>query len=156
MHSTIGLRDAPMPALSRDGHRGHLQTESPMSKTLYRSREQAYHAQGGKCYYCRCVMWLRCPDELPMRYGITAKQARSLQCTAEHVIARCDGGSDFPENIVAACRRCNLMRHKLKSPPSSDDYRSRVRSRLAQGRWHPFWLASALRETLDASPGLPQ
>lgn len=130
-------------------------TESPMSKTLYRSREQAYQAQAGKCYYCRCAMWLRSRDELTKRYGITARQARNLQCTAEHLVARSEGGNDLPQNIVAACRHCNLTRHKLKNPPSSDDYLRKVRSRVEQGGWYPSWLARVLRETLDAPPDLP-
>jgi len=33
--------------------------------------------------------------------------------TAEHLVARMDGGKDTRQNIVAACRRCNEMRHAL-------------------------------------------
>ena len=103
-----------------------------MSKTLYRSRQSAYTAQGGFCYYCGFSNWLRSTDELTKSYGITEKQAKSLKCTAEHLIPRSEGGSDRPSNIVAACLHCNSTRHKRKIPPSPGRYLSLVRSRIAE------------------------
>ena len=119
-----------------------------MSKLLHRSRQSAYAAQGGLCFYCVCAMWLRSSDELTKPYGITENQAKMLQCSAEHLIPRSEGGSDKPSNIVAACLRCNGTRHKRKIPPRPDRYRSLVRSRIAKGRWHPRGLAEVLHGAL--------
>jgi 5-methylcytosine-specific restriction endonuclease McrA len=41
-------------------------------------------------------------------------------CTAEHLVARMDGGRDTRDNIVAACRRCNAARHQLGLGPAPD------------------------------------
>lgn len=136
-----------MPALSRMAIGDILNTESPMNKTLYRSRQSAYVAQAGLCFYCSCAMWLRSIDELtkPYAYGITKKQAKMFQCTAEHLIPQSEGGSDLPRNIVAACLQCNVRRHKRKIAPSPDKHLSRVRSRIAKGRWHPEQVVRVLR-----------
>jgi len=56
-------------------------------------RRRACREQGGRCFYC-----LR-----PMGRNVTA----------EHLVARMDGGKDTASNIVAACRRCNEARHAL-------------------------------------------
>src|SRR5688500_10220810 len=56
-------------------------------------------------------------------YALSPRTARSLQCTAEHLQAKCDGGADSLENIVAACRLCNLKA-----------FRRRIRRRLSRGR----------------------
>ena len=121
-----------------------LKTESPMSKTLYRPRQLAYAAQSGLCFYCSCVMWLRSHEELTKPYGITKKQANRLQCTAEHLTPRSEGGSDMASNLVAACLHCNSTRHKRKIPPSPDRYLSQVRSRIARGGWHPPGVVNVL------------
>lgn len=71
-----------------------------------------------------------------------------LQCTAEHLIPRSEGGSDMPSNIVAACLHCNGTRHKRKIPPSPGRYLSLVRSRIAEGRWHPAGIVKVLRGVL--------
>ncbi|UWQ95909.1 HNH endonuclease [Rhodobacteraceae bacterium M385] len=63
------------------------------------------------------------------------RRTKALQCTAEHLWARSDGGSNNPENIVAACRYCNTTRHKCKKPRSPESHRAHVRRRLNQGRW---------------------
>ncbi|MFT3807262.1 HNH endonuclease [Arenimonas sp.] len=81
-------------------------------------------------------MWL---DDLPIfatLYRLPSRQARQLQCTAEHLLARRDGGDDSPDNIAAACRFCNAHRHQRKSPPSPLRYRELVSKRLARGSWH--------------------
>lgn len=120
-----------------------------MSKTPIRSRQLAYQAQAGLCFYCRCAMWLSSPEELTKPYGITANQARNLQCTAEHLIPRSEGGSDMPGNIVAACRHCNTTRHKMRTPPDPDRYLAHVRTRIAKGRWHHSGIAKALTDALQ-------
>lgn len=71
-------------------------------------RRAACREQGGLCYYCL----------LPMRSDVTA----------EHLQARCDGGKDTRENIVAAHRLCNSRRHQLfpVEPPEAMAYANLV------------------------------
>lgn len=56
-------------------------------------RRRACADQGGRCFYCL--------------------QHMGSDVTAEHLVARMDGGKDTPSNVVAACRRCNAARHQL-------------------------------------------
>lgn len=107
-----------------------------MSKTVYCSRQSAYMSQASRCFYCGYPMWLRSSDELTESYPLTKKQASRLQCTAEHLIPRSEGGNDLPANIVAACLHCNSTRHKRKTPQSPETYRAMVRSRIVKGSWH--------------------
>ena len=100
-----------------------------MPKQLHRSRQIAFNRQCGKCYYCGISMWLDGSGHSPR-----------LQCTAEHLKARAEGGSDRPENIVAACAHCNQTRHKRKRPPEPSSYREEVRRRVRRGGWHPGWV----------------
>lgn len=125
-----------------------------MSKTLYRSRQSAYIAQAGKCFYCGYTMSLRSTIELTPLYGITKKQANRLRCTAEHLIPRSDGGSDLPANIVAACLHCNSTRHRQKTPPSPHKYLAMVRSRIAKGGWHPMEIVKAALPPVFSAPSV--
>ncbi|WP_445944934.1 HNH endonuclease [Rhizobium sp. WSM1274] len=54
--------------------------------------------------------------------------------------ARCDGGRDTEENIVAACHYCNRTRHRKTRPKDAASYACFVRSRIEKGRWHPVRL----------------
>lgn len=98
---------------------------------LRQLRTLAYHAQDGRCWYCGARMWLSVPEEL----GLRPRSAKPLQCTAEHLIARQDGGRDVAGNIAAACWLCNHRRHQRKSPPSPGAYKALVQRRLAKGKW---------------------
>ncbi|MNY53348.1 HNH endonuclease [compost metagenome] len=71
-------------------------------------RSAACRAQRGLCFYCL----------QPMRGDVTA----------EHLQARCDGGKDTRENIVAAHRLCNSRRHQLfpVEPPGPMAYANLV------------------------------
>lgn len=103
------------------------------TKTLKTLRTRSFHAQQGRCYYCSGPMWLCSPDEL----GLRSRSAAPFRCTAEHLLARRDGGKDVAGNVVAACHLCNLRRHKRPTPdPSPEVYRDRVQRRVAQGKWH--------------------
>lgn len=102
---------------------------------LSKLRTLAFHAQQGRCCYCRCRMWLTAPDELKP-FGIRPSTAQPLRCTAEHLQARQNGGRDTAPNIGAACWLCNQRRHRRKSPPEPDAYRAHVLKRLAKGKWH--------------------
>jgi len=101
-------------------------------------RQQAFNRQGGFCYYCDVRMWLNSPEELDLPGCFAA--ARRLQCTAEHLVSRSDGGRDSAKNIVAACAHCNHTRHRQKRPPEPPQYRTKVRGRVAQGGWHHPWV----------------
>jgi 5-methylcytosine-specific restriction endonuclease McrA len=108
-----------------------------MSKILSRFRADAFHRQEGRCYYCTAPMWHDDGSAFARAYGLSLKVARWLQCTAEHLKARINGGSDSRENIVAACRYCNLKRHqRRKVAPTPNDFRKHVMRRLSRGAWH--------------------
>ena len=109
---------------------------------LKNPRTRAFHAQGGRCYYCKQPMWAESPDELTSQYSITRKQARLLQCTGEHLEPHSMGGSARADNIVAACRYCNEQRHRRKTVPSPGDFCTFVISRLAKDRWHGLTLSA--------------
>lgn len=106
------------------------------SKTLIKSRSTAFERQGGRCYYCNFPMWRGSIEHFARLHGITFGQARQFQCTAEHLLARQDGGGDGRGNIVAACLVCNQRRHKRKQPPEPEIYRELVQRRLNRGQWH--------------------
>ncbi|TBE93130.1 HNH endonuclease [Rhizobium leguminosarum] len=94
-----------------------------MANGIQKLRREAFVRQGGLCFYCNC----------PMVDGDT----RSFRkCTAEHLVARSDGGSNNASNVVAACRYCNQTRHKRKQPLSPEHFRKMVQKRLDVGRWH--------------------
>ena len=108
-----------------------------MANLLARRRHSAYLAQLGQCYYCGLPMWKN--DDLEsfcQAHGLKPSQALSLQCTAEHLEARQDGGLDTAQNIVAACLSCNQRRHKRKKAPTPSAYLQLVRKRVRDGRWH--------------------
>ncbi|SIQ61388.1 HNH endonuclease [Marinobacterium stanieri] len=101
-------------------------------------RKTAYSKQNKRCYYCNAPMWLGSADGFCDTYSLSKKEAKRLQCTAEHLKARQDGGGDQAANVVAACQFCNSTRHKnqgnAKGPSS---YRSHVQRRIKAGHWHP-------------------
>ena len=103
---------------------------------IQRLRTLAYRAQGGRCCYCGVPMWVSSPKEL-LPIGIGPRAAKLLQCTAEHLVARQDGGQNVAGNIAAACVICNQRRHRRRVPPSPDTYRELVKGRIARGKWQP-------------------
>ncbi|WP_446719574.1 HNH endonuclease [Hydrogenophaga sp. OTU3427] len=107
------------------------------SKKIQSLRLHAFQQQCGRCWYCGVQMWHLSPEELP---GVPARAASRLRCTAEHLIAQCDGGCDEPDNVVAACAHCNQTRHKRKKPPAPELYLADVRKRLSRGEWHLPWV----------------
>lgn len=103
--------------------------------SLKNIRRMKMLAQGGRCYYCGLPMWEEGADpRLPpiCRASILPK---SLRCTAEHLLAQSEGGSNSAENIVAACLYCNSGRHRRKCPPSPEAFRSHARKRMVAGKW---------------------
>ncbi|MFS2176750.1 HNH endonuclease [Rhizobium pisi] len=85
-------------------------------------------------------MWETDPKSFSARFGLTDCATLHFRCTAEHLEARCDGGLNTKENVVAACRYCNGNRHKRKRPKDAVSYMELVRSRMKQGRWLPVTL----------------
>jgi hypothetical protein len=107
-----------------------------MTTKLVRLRQSAFVVQSGLCYYCDLPMWEGDRELFALAYNIKPTRAQPLICTAEHLEARRDGGNDTPENIVAACRFCNVNRHRRKKAPSPGAFRQFVQRRLSKGRWH--------------------
>lgn len=103
---------------------------------LKKLRKTAFTKQNGKCCYCGFHMWQDSAESFAKQHGITVKQARHFQCTAEHLQARQEGGRDVRENIAAACIRCNQLRHKRKKPMPPEQYQQLVVSRVSKGGWH--------------------
>ena len=110
-----------------------------MPRNLQKSRRKAFEQQGGRCFYCGVAIWETSPFEL-FESKSERSGCRHLQCTAEHLVPRCEGGTGSSENIVAACAHCNHTRHKRKVPPAPKAYREEVRRRVARGRWHNAWV----------------
>lgn len=108
-----------------------------MSRSLASLRKAALTRQGGTCFYCRLPIWENDPEPFRHRFGLSERQLWPLRATAEHLIARQDGGRDTPANIVAACIHCNRTRHRCKRPASPQELRERVQRRMASGGWHP-------------------
>lgn len=102
------------------------------------ARNAAFHRQHGRCYYCDFPMWLTDRPGFAAAHGLTLRQAARLQATAEHLVARQDGGK-HGANVVAACLHCNQSRHRFRpcAAPSPEQFRVRVRSRVEQRHWHP-------------------
>ena len=105
---------------------------------LLRYRQQAFKKQKGRCYYCGVPMWLGNIDEFAGNFGMKESDIKRFQCTAEHLIARQDGGTDDRGNIVAACLYCNSTRHQASEALPSNEYRKYVMRLIRRQEWHPM------------------
>ncbi|MGV8865124.1 MAG: HNH endonuclease [Pseudomonas sp.] len=114
-----------------------------MAGNISAKRSQAFSIQSSRCCYCGYQMWLVGPEAFAKRLGISVRQALQLRCTAEHLLARCDGGPDTASNIAAACLTCNRRRHSRKVPPAPEAYKTLIARRLDAGGWHSVSLRSA-------------
>lgn len=141
-----------MPALTLLGTGDPYPRSSFMSKKqIVQSRQIAYRKQCGRCIYCSLPMWLHTPEELAMPLGLKPSSVKSLQCTAEHLHPKSEGGTQRVSNIAAACKFCNSRRHQRKSPPDPLAYRQMVANRLQRGKWHaPPLIALFLREPSES------
>lgn len=111
-----------------------------LSRQESRLRRAAARRQKLRCHYCAAQMWLTDASRFLVRFDLSAEQAARFQCTAEHLVARRDGGPNAKSNVVAACRHCNLQRHDGEAPlPDAARYREYVAQRMAQRNWHPEW-----------------
>src|SRR5262245_13397782 len=105
----------PVPVVP-SGRAGLQFLESYMPKRIVRHRRSALVRQSHRCYYCTCPMWDDNAEQFMARYGVSRKEADLCQCTAEHLKAKSEGGTDAASNIAAACRRCNQTRHRASAP----------------------------------------
>ena len=102
-----------------------------MAKSLLKFRTEAFRRQAGRCHYCGVLMWAEDPETFAKVHRLSQRVMRGLQCTAEHLRARRDGGGDTQENIVAACLRCNRQRHQgWKKARDPETYLQHVRRQL--------------------------
>ena len=108
-----------------------------MSQSCVTKRARAFKSQNGKCFYCGIPMWLAGITDHFFRGKISEKAMSRIRCTTEHLQARCDGGSNATENLVAACHFCNQARHRRPNPPESGDFQKLVMSRVRIRKWHP-------------------
>jgi hypothetical protein len=107
-----------------------------MTSRIARHRARAYLAQRARCYYCQCRMCIGDPSTFARSYGISERLVRRVRCSAEHLTARRDGGTDTRSNIAAVCWHCNRLRHAGKTPMPADRYRDYVRRKISRGAWH--------------------
>jgi 5-methylcytosine-specific restriction endonuclease McrA len=106
------------------------------ASSLRSARDRAATRQDGLCHYC----------ELPMLLPTSpaSKTMPAFVPSAEHLIARSEGGGNEAWNIVAAHAICNQQCHKRALPLPPDIYKDLVKSRLT-GRWHPDCVLRRLR-----------
>lgn len=118
-----------------------------MSRSVIRARRAAFGRQKGLCCYCSSPMWQSHAKAFAAEHGLTRRQAREHRATAEHLVARKDGGK-VQDNIAAACLRCNQQRHaKPSAAPDAGRWREVVQAQIALGRWRH--LAAPLGPTLS-------
>lgn len=108
-----------------------------MASRTVKLRKFAFQLQSGRCFYCRLPMWEGDSSCLPKANKLTTAQLAMLQCTAEHLQARCDGGANSTNNVVAAHKACNQRRHKCVNPPIPRDYIKKVQVRVNKKKWWP-------------------
>jgi len=109
-----------------------------MGSQLSKFRNTKMKVQNGLCYYCRQPMWIDGLGDFAKRFGLSLRNSARFRCTAEHLHARCEGGTDVQYNIVAACLYCNQTRHRSRKPLAPDAFATKVRNRIAAGKWHGF------------------
>lgn len=116
-----------------------------MKTAIQKHRISAFQRQSGRCFYCGLTMWQSQPEVFAQAHGLTLAQVKGLQCTAEHLHARCNGGKDTADNIVAACSICNRQRHAGKKVALSPmDYAKQVKAQIRNMNWHKLALLRKL------------
>ncbi len=103
-------------------------------------RWQAFDKQNGLCTYCGDPMWKHNGKQFARQFGIPRREVRHRKCTTEHLVAQRDGGQDTPENIAAACERCNWKRHagRANCAPSPEEFRKEIQAaRLTSSLAYP-------------------
>ena len=76
-------------------------------------KTKLYVAQAGTCCYCDKPMLIT-GDMTVKRfgaiYGLTRRQAAQRVASIEHLVRRCDGGTNARHSIALACIFCNTKR----------------------------------------------
>ena len=129
-----------------------LEREVVLRSRLKELRLRAAVIQNYQCFYCAGPMWVSDPIGFAAKYSLSARQARLLQCTAEHLKPRCEGGSNVSCNVVAACLLCNSRRHRSLRPLDPQSFRKRVQWARLKGRWHTFVVPGAEQCRTVAAP----
>lgn len=140
----VGARSA---AMARAG--SNPRKESLMSRNrakIRKFRQFAFAQQAGRCYYCNQPIWLRDPGQYSVQYKLRTGEISLFQCTAEHLLARRDGGGDESANIVAACHFCNRNRHARTKPLCPERYKALVSRRVLVRRWQGARMLTKLGE----------
>lgn len=118
-----------------------------MALNLKQYRLRAYALQGGQCFYCGLPICEGDIKQFQSEFGSTAREAKSLFSTAEHLVARKDGGTNGNSNVVAACWTCNQSRHRRKNVNLSwEQFRDLVCRRMQQGKWRARSLLRKVRK----------
>ena len=120
-----------------------------MPSPLSRLRESSLQRQRGRCFYCNVLLAPAKSEAFAKRFNLSPDQVRPLQCTAEHLKPRKDGGKDKRGNIVAACRKCNESRHSHGKDLPPDKHKAQISKQIAQKKWHKAYVFE--RGLLDAS-----
>ncbi|RWN24705.1 MAG: hypothetical protein E5Y88_21605 [Mesorhizobium sp.] len=108
------------------------------SNKLAKLRTVQAKKQNWRCFYCGFQMWDGDPTLFSERYHLPVGSLNRFRCTAEHLNPRMDGGEDRQENLVAACKFCNLTRHRMGKVLSPATYQRHVRKRVTARKWHPL------------------
>ena len=124
-----------------------------MPNPIQKHRFSAFKKQNGCCYYCGALMWIDNPEKFAIDHSMSLKNAKKLQCTAEHLDARCDGGKNTKNNIVAACKHCNQTRHKMKPAPAPEQYKKMIQKSIANNHWHKAQVANSLFKKAPCQEG---
>ena len=86
-----------------------------MTTSIADLRARAFKEQEARCFYCNFPIWNDDSNGFARRYCMRDRQARQFRCTAEHLVARQDGGRNSRSNVVAACHLCNRRRHARRN-----------------------------------------
>jgi 5-methylcytosine-specific restriction endonuclease McrA len=71
-------------------------------------RERLFELQGGLCYYCKVPMTRH--FDASSHFFDTKRPLAPTDATLEHLVPRCEGGSNEIDNLAAACHACNNAR----------------------------------------------
>lgn len=96
-----------------------LLTRPAKSPSLAELRAQLVEEQDNKCHYCSVEMTVR-----------EGQFQRATDATLDHKLAKCFGGQDTLENLVASCSGCNNHKGHM-------DYTAFVRQ-IGRKQWHTF------------------
>lgn len=81
-----------------------MKRKYPIQKTAWFTVHQ-YEEQWGRCYYCR------------KKFGLWNKAP-----TWDHYLAKCRGGTEWKENMVLCCHKCNMWKWEIDADLFLDWY----------------------------------